>query len=328
MKTHLFERLNFLRESDFVKIANVACIGTGLIGIGWATFFSLKGLNVAVQDHDRKRLDRVIGDVELTLRCLKEKNIINDEGIRSALDKIAVHNEICEAVAVADYVQESVFESCDLKKRVFAEIESNCPRGAVVASSTSALSMTEIQKAVRLPERCIIVHPMNPVYIIPLVEIVPGSNTSKTTIDLTYEFMTALGKTAVVCKKEVPGFIINRLQSALYREAFDLVDKGVATVEEVDEAVTAGLGLRWAFMGPFLIMHLAGGQGGIEYWLKHLAESYKIRWESMATWSSIPESARRKVVEGIRDHRLIKGRRYDDVVKWRDEKLTELLSVA
>jgi len=167
---------------------------------------------------------------------------------------------------------------------------------------------------------------MNPVHIIPLVEIVPGSGTSKSVVDLTYEFMIRIGKTPVVCRKELPGFIVNRLQSAIYREAFDLVDKGVATVEEVDKAVMAGPGLRWAFMGPFLVMHLAGAQGGIQYWMKHLEGSQRIRWESMASWSSIPESAKKKVVEGIRDYQLLKGKQYDKIVKWRDETLLRLLS--
>jgi len=314
-----------MEKGDSVRIVNVACIGTGLIGEGWITLFSLKRLNVAVQDCNKKRLDRLIEDLEQTLLRLKENGMINDKEAKSALKRVTVHDRITEAVADADYVQESVFESYDSKKKVFEEIEDNSPKSTVIASSTSALSMTEIQKTVRRPGRCIIVHPMNPVYIMPLVEIVPGSKTAKTTIDLAREFMSHLGKTPVVCRKEVPGFIVNRLQSAIYREALDLVDKGVATVEEIDEAVMRGPGLRWAFMGPFLVMHLAGGEGGIEYWLEHLAKSYKIRWKSMASWSSISESAKRRTVEGIRNYKFLANRRYSEVLKWRDERLLRIL---
>jgi 3-hydroxyacyl-CoA dehydrogenase len=309
-----------------VRFARTACIGAGLIGSGWATLLSLRGLRVSVQDLDEESLGRVIEDVRMSLLFLTKNNVIIEDQARSALERVTVHKEIAEAVKNADYVQESVFENYDLKKQVFAEIERNTSEETVIASSTSALSMSEIQKAVNRPQRCIIVHPMNPVHIMPLVEIVPGSYTSKDTVDLAYDFMITLGKTPVVCRKEVPGFIINRLQSALYREAFDLVDSGVATVEEVDKAVRAGAGLRWAFMGPFLAMQLAGGEKGIQYWMKHLENSYKIRWESMVTWSSIPESAKMKVIEGISNYEFLKGKRYNEIVEWRDEMLLKLLS--
>ncbi len=224
-----------------------------------------------------------------------------------------------------EYVQESVYENYGLKKRIFSEIEENASKDTIIASSSSALSISEIQKSVKRPQRCLIAHPINPVHIIPLVEVVPGSQTSKATVDMTYEFMSSLGKAPLICKKEVPGFIVNRLQSAIYREAFDLIGNGVATIEDVDKAVTAGLGLRWAFMGPFLVMHLAGGKGGIEYRLEHLGESQKIRWESMASWTSIPEVARTKAVQEIKEYRFLKGRSYEKIRDWRDEKLIKLL---
>lgn len=308
-----------------MKIKNVACIGTGVIGEDWAILFSLKRLNVAVHDSDRKRLNRLIEDIEQRMFFLKQNGFIEDKEVRAELKRLIVHDRIDEAVRDADYVQESVYESYASKKHVFGEIENNTHRRTVIASSTSALSMSEIQEGMRVPGRCVIVHPMTPVYLMPLVEIVQSPKTTKATISLAQRFMLHLGKVPIVCKKEVPGFIVNRLQSAIYREAIDLVNRGVATVEEIDKVVMRGPALRWAFMGPFLVMHLAGGEGGIEHWIKHLATSYKLRLEDMATWSSIPEGAKRKVIEGIRDYRFLRNYRYVDLLRWRDRKLMKQL---
>lgn len=209
------------------------------MGTGWATLFALKGLNVNLHDSDKSRLCRSSEEVETNLLSLNRAGAIHKSRVKRALKRINVCERLDEAVAYADFVQEAIFESYDLKKRVFAEIEKSAPRNCILSSSTSALSMTKIQKAVKRPERCVTVHPMNPIYVMPLVEIVPGSKTSKATIDMTYKFMSSLGKVPVICRREVPGFIVNRLQSAIYREALDLVGKGIATVEEVDRAIVS-----------------------------------------------------------------------------------------
>jgi len=317
--------LAFSKNGDSVKIKNVACIGTGFIGEEWALLFSLKQLNVTVHDSDRNRSKRLLGNIERRLHYLKRNGLIEGRQIKSALKRLTVHDSIEGAVKDADYVQESVYESYAVKKQVFWEIEKYVDRRALIGSSTSALSVSEIQKGMRAPGRCVIVHPMTPVYLMPLVEIVPSPKTSRATTITAQRFMSGLGKVPVVCKKEVPGFIVNRLQSAIYREAIDLVNRGVATVEEIDKVVTRGPALRWTFMGPFLVMHMAGGEGGIEHWMRHLADSYKLRWDDMATWSAIPQEAKRKVDEGIRGYRFLRQHRYVDLLRWRDEKLLKQL---
>jgi 3-hydroxypropionate dehydrogenase (NADP+) len=311
---------------DSVKIKNVACIGTGVIGEDWALLFSLKRLNVTLHDSDRIRLNRLLGNIERRLLFLKQNGFIEGKEIKGALKRLTVHDSIDQAVRDADYVQESVYENYASKKQVFGEIEKHARRRALIASSTSALSLSEIQKGMRAPGRCIIVHPMTPVYLMPLVELVPSPKTTKTTTTMAQRFMSRLGKVSVVCKKEVPGFVVNRLQSAIYREAINLVNRGVATVEEIDKVIMRGPALRWTFMGPFLVMHMAGGEGGIEHWMNHLAGSYKLRWDDMATWSSIPKEAKRKVAEGIRGYRFLRQYQYVDLLRWRDEKLLKQLN--
>ncbi len=183
-----------------------------------------------------------------------------------------------------------MFESYAVKKEVYSKMDEVADQRIILSSSTSGLMMSEIQKAAKYhPERCIVSHPWNPSYLVPLVELSPGNLTSPETIKKTYELMEDIGKIPVVLKKEVPGFIANRLSAALWREALNLVDTGVASVEDVDKAIVNGPGLRWAIMGPYLTYHLGGGKGGIEYLLKHIDVS-KAKWlETMAKWTETPD---------------------------------------
>ncbi len=186
--------------------------------------------------------------------------------------------------------------------------------------------MTEVQKSTKLPGRCIIAHPWNPPHLIPLIEIVPGKNTTSETTDFTYNFMLSLGKVPVLVKKEVNGYIGNRLAAALWREAIDLVQKGVASVEDVDKALYAGPGIRWAFMGQHFIYHLGGGKEGIGHFIDHLGRTtLKSIWEDMATWNYISDSMKTTLIEGVKEE--THGRQVDELIKWRNDKLIELLKV-
>jgi 3-hydroxypropionate dehydrogenase (NADP+) len=157
----------------------------------------------------------------------------------------------------------------------------------------------------------------------PLVEIVPGEYTSEKTARTVYDFFVRLGKVPVLLKKEIPGYIANRLSVALWREAIDLVNNDVATVEDVDRALSAGPGLRWALMGAHMTYHLGGGEGGIEHLIDHLGPACESWWQSMNTWTSMPYFGAKKVISGIKDE--MKNRTLDEATKWRDEKLIELL---
>ena len=160
-----------------------------------------------------------------------------------------------------------------------------------------------------------------------MVELVPGEKTSEEAIKITYEFMQKIGKIPVVLKKEVPGFLANRLAAALWREALDLLNKDVVSVEDIDKAVYAGMGLRWAVMGPFLTYHLGGGEEGLEYFVDHLRSAFSEWWNSMETWTSIPNSVVKKAADNVKRMKVVRENTYDELVTWRDEKLMELLDL-
>ena len=310
----------------YPEVERVACVGAGLVGQGWAALFALKGYAVVLEDLSEERLDEAVARVEVHMRFLVEAGLWED--VDAALGRIETTTSLAEAVADADHVQESVFESYDVKKAVFAEMDEAAPGDAVLASSTSGLLMTEIQRAARRrPERCIVAHPWNPSHLVPLVELSPGELTSEETTRRTCALMESIGKVPVVLRKEVPGFIANRLSVALWREALDLVDRGVASVEDVDKAVRAGPGIRWAIMGPYLTYHLGGGPGGIEYLMRHIGGS-KASWlETMARWTAMPESAMEKAIRGVAETEMVRERSMEELERWRDERLVQLLKL-
>ena len=165
-------------------------------------------------------------------------------------------------------------------------------------------------------------HPWNPAHLVPLVELCPGEQTSKRTVERTYTLMEDIGKVPVILKKEAQGFIANRLSAALWREALDLVDRGVASVEDVDKAVRAGPGMRWAIMGPYLTYHLGGGKGGIEYLMRHIGVKKAAWLETMAKWTVTPESAIERAINGVDD--MVGGKTLEELESWRDKRLISL----
>lgn len=306
-----------------MEIRKVTCVGAGLIGQGWATLFSSAGLEVILQDITEAVLEKSIKGVKSNLMFLEGEKLLKRGQADAALKRIKMNTVISEAVRDADYVQESVPDDYGFKKKVFREMDAAAPDHAILASSSSGLLMTEIQKATVKPQRCVLVHPALPVYLLPLVEIVGGERTEPETATTAYDFMKRLGKTPVLLKREVPGYIINRLQAALLREAIDLVDKEVASAEDVDKAFCMGIGLRDPIIGPFLRIHLAGD--GVERFIENFSQSYRNRWETMETWTSIPPSAAKKVVSGVKAMDVIRTKTLEEIKRWRDEMLVKLL---
>jgi 3-hydroxyacyl-CoA dehydrogenase len=297
-------------------IGKIACVGAGLIGHSWATLFAVKGLSVNLQDLKEENIARAVTKINSNVKFLAVKGVIKKGEAEAAIKRIKTTKSLSEAVMDADYVQESVFESYEVKKKIFSQMDAEAPPEAILASSSSALLMSEIQEATTKPGRCLIAHPFNPPHLIPLVELVPGKKTSSVTIKTAYEFMVKMGKVPVVLKKEVPGYIANRLSRRLYEEAVDLVDDGVATVEDVDRALSAGPGIRWTIMGPHLTYHLGGGPGGIEHWFEVFGRYYDFR-----------PSAVKKVIKGVKEMEIVKKKSMEELVRWRDEKLVELLKI-
>lgn len=304
---------------------NITCVGAGLIGIGWATLFVSKGCQLTLQDKNEDILEDSVKCIHTNLIFQEENNFLKPGGADAALKRIEVTTSIDDAVSGAGYIQESVYDDLKLKRRVFKEIDAAAPDHAIIASSASGLLMTDIQKAATRPERCVLVHPILPVHLIPLVEIVGGERTSLDTVKAASEFMRKLGKTPVILKKEVPGYIVNRLQAALLREAIDLVDKGVATADDVDRAFCKGCGLRDPFIGPLLRAHLAGNS--IENFIKRYDQSYQNRWKTMATWSSIPPSAASTVIKGVNEMQMVGSKSIEELKIWRDHMLVKQLNM-
>ena len=302
-------------------IEKIACIGSGLVGQGWAAQFAVNGYKVVLQDLSEKKLEDAHERVVNHIYTMVEAGLGKDAegaiaGLKTSLDLEAVLED-------TDFIIESVFENLEVKQNLYKKMDETTKEDVILASSTSGLMMTDIARDMRYhPERAIVAHPWNPVHLVPLVELSPGEKTDQKTVDMTYRLMEDIGKEPVVLKKEVPGFIANRISAALWREALDLVDKGVASVEDVDKAIRAGPGIRWAIMGPYLVYHLGGGKGGIEYLMRHIGVS-KAKWlETMAKWTETPESAILKAVKGVDE--MVGEKSLEELEEWRDKYLISL----
>jgi 3-hydroxybutyryl-CoA dehydrogenase len=232
------------------QIKQVAVIGAGIMGHGFAQVFAQKGFPVILYDIDEKLLRAARNRIAHNLDTFVEHRMLSRREKKAALERIETSTDLEQAVAHADFVLEAVPEVMDLKKRVFNDLDRFAPSHAILASNTSGLSITEIASGTKRPEKTIIVHGMNPPQIVPVVEIVRGEKTSDETATIAYRLMLKLGKKPVRLLKEVPGFLFNRLQFALYREALHCLEMGVATAQDIDLVVKAGYGFRLPTLGP------------------------------------------------------------------------------
>jgi len=309
------------------EIKKVAVVGTGVIGAAWVSLFAQKGYYVNAYSRRPETRERGKNSVRSNLDFFVEKGVLSAEAKDQALERVVFFSGIPEAVKNVDFIEECAAEVYDIKKPIFAQIDKYAPPYAIIGSSSSGLLMTEIQKAVVHKHRCVITHPWNPPHLIPLIEVVPGKETAEETVQTSLKFMEHLGKIPVVVRKEVPGFIGNRLAVAIWREAIDLVENGVATVEDVDKALYAGPGIRYALMGTHMIYHLGGGEaGGVGHFIDGIGNTtFSKIWEELATWNYITEPMKEKLIDGV-NHEM-KDKSFQDHVKWRDDKLFELLKI-
>ena len=309
-----------MSKGQFQKIG---IFGTGTIGSSWAAFYASRGMNVKLFDINSENLNKGLTKTIQYLNDLLKFDLADRKIIEEAPQKIQTVNCIAALVEEVELVHESVFEDYDVKKEVFAQVDELASPSTIIASSSSGLLMTEIQKVMNHPQRSLIAHPFNPPHLIPLVELVPGKQTDPEIIKTMYDFYQSLGKIPVVLKKEVPGHIANRLAVALWREAIELVATGVASVEDVDKALYAGPGIRWALMGQHLIYHLGGGEGGYEYFIDHIGKEFE-KYQTVS-WTKIPEDAKEAIISGVKDS--LSGRSLSELTQWRDEKLVKLLKI-
>jgi carnitine 3-dehydrogenase len=296
----------------------VTCIGAGVIGGGWVAHFLARGYRVVAWDPARDAEERLRHLVAAAWPALIELGLA--EG--ASVDHLTVVPDLATACAAADFVQESAPEDLALKQTLLADIDAATPVDIVISSSTSGYGMTELQTACAHPERTVVGHPFNPPYLIPLVEVVGGTATSAEAVAWASDFYRYAGKSVITMDREVPGFIANRLQEALWREALHMVAAGEATVEQIDLSITDGPGLRWPIHGPMLTFHLAGGQGGMAHMLDHFGPSLQAPWTRLVAAELTPE-LRDAVVAGC--DREADGRSIDDLVAERDRGVIAIL---
>jgi carnitine 3-dehydrogenase len=304
------------------SIQRAAVIGGGVIGAGWAARFVLNGIDVALFDADPDigaRLDAVIANA---------RHAWDKAGWpvgRQGAVTIAASVEV--AVAGADVIQESLPERIDLKRRVLGEISSAARPDALIASSTSGLLPSEMAAAMTGPQRFVVAHPFNPVYLMPLVEIVGGEKTAADTLNKAAAFYAGLGMSPLKVRHEVPGFIADRLMEAMWREALHLVNDGHATAAEIDTAITQGPGLRWAFIGPFMTYRLGGGKAGMRQFMQQFGPALKWPWTKLEA-PELTEALLERIVaqsdEQAKDHPL--GHDLEALERWRDETLVAILT--
>jgi 3-hydroxyacyl-CoA dehydrogenase len=307
--------------SNEKPIRRIAIIGTGVIGASWTALFLAKGLEVIATD--------IAPDAEATLRRFVKAAwpALERLGLAPGASQshLAFTPDMPAAVKSADFVQENGPERIDFKKKLYRQLDELLAADVIVASSSSGLTMSEIQSDCPLhPERCVIGHPFNPPHLVPLVEIVGGTKTSEATIDRVAEFYAGLGKQAVRLRKEVPGHVANRLQAALAREVYYLVAEGVVSAADVDTALSWGPGLRWGIMGNMMLNHLGGGPGGIEHFFQQFTGPMTAWWKVLGQPVLTPE-VQKKLIDGV--HAEVGSRSISELEAQRDDILLGLLEL-
>ncbi|GAB5468314.1 MAG: 3-hydroxyacyl-CoA dehydrogenase [Rhodospirillales bacterium] len=250
---------------------HIAIVGAGLVGSGWAIVFARAGLTVRAFDRSQEIREGLLAEVQGSLEDLESHGLI--ESARSVLNRISVAETLADAIEGARYVQESVLERQDVKQAVCAELDELLGDETIVGSSTSGIPASAFTEDLAKRERFVVAHPVNPPYLAPVVEIVPAPWTAPETVESTVALMEQVGQVPVRLTREVEGFVLNRLQSALLREAWALYEEGYASAADIDKTVSEGLGLRWSFMGPFETIDL-NAPGGVSDYAHRLGALY------------------------------------------------------
>ena len=296
-------------------LRNLAVIGAGAMGSGIAALFASKGLNVVLIDSVDGALDRALKTIE------RQLNVYAPGEVQQVIQRIRMEQGL-EAAAASDLVIEAVPENLDLKRGIFAKLDSLCPASTLFATNTSGLSINAIASAVVRRDRFVGTHFFTPADVIPLVEVVRNDATSADTVARVMATLRLGGKRPVLVRQDIPGFIANRLQEALWREALHMVAGGEATVRDIDRSITEGPGLRWAVMGPMLTFALAGGEGGMAHMLDHFGPSLKSPWTRLEA-PELDKELYDAVVAGCDE--AADGRSIADLVAERDKGVIDVL---
>jgi carnitine 3-dehydrogenase len=301
-------------------IKRIGVVGTGVIGASWAAYYLAQGFDVSASDPAPGAEERLRHRVASFWEALGRIGL----KVGASLDRLSFNTDLATTLKDVDFVQENGPERINIKRQLFADISTAIGEDVIIATSSSGTLISDIQDAAINPGRVVLGHPFNPPHLIPLVEVVGGKRTTADSIERTLAFYTSLGKKPIRIRQEIKGHIANRLQAALWREAFYLVDKGVASVADIDTAISHGPGLRWALLGPFMNLHLSGGADGIGHVIDHLGPPIESWWRDLGDISFTPK-ARSEAVSGIDDE--LGDRSIEEMSRARDDVLIKLLAL-
>jgi 3-hydroxyacyl-CoA dehydrogenase len=302
------------------EVKRVGIVGTGVIGASWAAYYLARGLHVSATDPADGAEGRLRRLVDEYWPALKNAGLTSG----ASKERLTFSRTLEGAVRGAEFIQENGPERLDVKRDLIAKIDAAVSSEALIATSSSGILISSIQDAARHPERVVLGHPFSPPHLIPLVEVVGGKLTSPDAIERALAFYKSIGKKPIHLRREAKGHVANRLQAALWREAFSLVDRGVATVADIDTAISHGPGLRWALLGPFLNLEIAGGSGGLAYVLEHLGPPMESWWNDLGS-VQLSDELDRKAVDQVKE--MLKSYSFDETVKQRDDILVKPLAL-
>ena len=273
----------------------IAVIGTGVIGTGWIIRFLFNKKKVKVFDPSKKQKKFLLNEIKRTSKTLERfyAKKINLE------KQLFFCNSVQEAVKNVGLIQENAPENEKLKTKVIKDISLSAPKSAIIASSSSGLLPSKIQAQAKNPERVLIAHPFNPVYLLPLVELVPGKKTTKANILKANRFYSKIGMKTLTLKKELPGYLSDRLQESMWRESLHIINEGYASTKDLDDAIIYGPGLRWSLMGTFLTFHLAGGESGMKHMLEQFGPALKLPWTKLKA-PKLTDNLKKKIIQGTK----------------------------
>ena len=277
------------------SLDTIAVIGTGVIGTGWIIRFLFNKKKIKVFDPSKTQKKFLLNEIKRTSKTLERfySKRINLE------KQLFFCDSVQEAVKNADLIQENAPENEKLKTKVIKDISLSAPKTAIIASSSSGLLPTKIQSQAKNPERVLIAHPFNPVYLLPLVELVPGKKTTKANISKANKFYSKIGMKTLILKKELPGYLSDRLQESMWRESLHIINEGYASTQDLDDAIIYGPGLRWSLMGTFLTFHLAGGESGMKHMLEQFGPALKLPWTKLKA-PKLTDNLKKKIIQGTK----------------------------
>jgi 3-hydroxyacyl-CoA dehydrogenase len=278
----------------------VAVIGAGDIGSGWAALCASAGWPVAMFDMNPRTTQRAFGEVPRRARALVALERATQGIVERGLLEFTQARSLLQAVKDADWVIEAISEDVIAKQKVLESIELVASPDALLTSSSSTLTVSDIFGRCRRLDRCLVAHPLNPPELIPLVELVPGERTSPAALERAQGYLRSLGRMPILIRKAVPGYVVGRIAAAVWRECIDLVLAGVIDVADLDRAVSLGPALGWAAAGPHLTYHLAAGEGGVTAFLQHLLAAFEGLWEGkLASWGKLEPAQQRALTQAI-----------------------------